>query len=102
MKKQCVTLCGCVLATMLIVGCASRTKIVAGPVQVAGEVQVFDTPQTASFDLSWNKVGFTVGRFGCEIESFVGPCEKVIGIESSTGNPVKVFADVPDLGSDSQ
>lgn len=94
MKKQCVTLLGLVFIVGSVVGCASRTKMIMGPVQVAGEVQVFDEPQTASFDFSLDKVGFTVGQFGCFVESSVAPCEKVISIESSTGNPVKVFADV--------
>ncbi|KKN30423.1 hypothetical protein LCGC14_0834310, partial [marine sediment metagenome] len=41
MKNLCVALLGFVL----VAGCTSRTRIVAGPVQVAGEVRVFETPQ---------------------------------------------------------
>lgn len=97
MKKQCMILSGLVLVTGLMVGCASRTKMVFGPVQVAGEVQVFDESQATSFDLNLNRIGFTIGRFGCVLESRFEPCEKVIGVESSTGNPTKVFNDVPAL-----
>lgn len=97
MKKQCVVMTGLVLVLGSLVGCASRTGMTLGPVQVSAQVQVFDTPQAASFDLSLNKIGFTIGMFGWEIESLLGPCEKVIGINHSTGDPGKVFADVPAL-----
>ncbi len=93
MKNQCVMLVGLVLAIGSMVGCASRTGVTLGPVQVAGQVQVFETPQAASFELSLNRVGFTIGQFGCEIESFVGPCEKVISLEHSTGDSDKVLGD---------
>lgn len=93
MKNLCVALLG----LALVVGCASRTRIVAGPVQVAGEVQVFKTPQAASFELGLQRIGFTVGHLGGAVESHFGPCEKVIAIQHSTGDPTQVFVDVPPL-----
>lgn len=97
MKKQCVTLLGLVFVIGLMVGCASRTKIITGPLQVAGEVRVFDAPQAASFDFSIDKIGFTIGHLGWNVESMLGPCTKVLSIESSTGDPSKVFIDIPSV-----
>ncbi len=97
MKKQCVSLLGLVLVVGLVVGCASRSKVIVGPLQVAGEVQLFDAPQAPSFDLSVDKLEFTIGSFGLKVESMLGPCTKVISVESSTGDPNKVFNDVSSI-----
>ncbi len=95
--KKCMIGFGLVVAVGIMVGCASRTRFVAGPVQVAGEVQVFETPQATSFELGLRKIGFTVGHLGGAVESHWGPCEKVIAIQHSTGDPTQVFVDVPPL-----
>lgn len=94
MKNCCVSLLGLVL---LVGGCASATRVNVGPVQVAGQVQVFETSQAASFDLNPNRIGFTVGRFGCSVQSRIGSCSKVVGFSHSTGDSAKVFVDVPAL-----
>ena len=44
MKKQCMTLLGLVLITGSVIGCASRTGVTVGPVQIAGKVQIFEIP----------------------------------------------------------
>jgi len=101
MNKQFFGLLGLVLAVGSIVGCASRTKIVAGPVQVSGQVEIFDEPQEPSFEFTLDKIGFTLGWFGWEIDSFVGKCVKVLSLKSSTGDPAKVFDEVPPVGDGS-
>lgn len=100
MKKKFMFTCVSMAVIGSLVGCASRTVTTLGPVQIAGQVQVFDAPQEVSFDFGWDKVGFTVGYFGCEIGSLFGPCEKLIGINSATGDPEKVFSKVPTIGGD--
>lgn len=98
MKKNHVALFGLVLVVGSMIGCTSRTKVTVGPVQIAGKVQIYRIPHTASFDLSLNKIGFTIGQFGCGVESSFGPFDKVIGIEHS----IKAFADTSVLGNDSE
>lgn len=93
MKKNFVMLFGMLFVLVSVVGCASRTKVIAGPIQVGGHVQLFEESQAASFELSLDKIGFTIGHFGCGVESSFGPCAKVIGLEHSTGDPAKVFED---------
>lgn len=94
MKRYCVSL----LALVLVFGgCASATRITAGPAQVVGYVYLDKEPQGVFVDIGWNRLGFTFGHLGCTIESFVGPWNQVFGFRHSTGNPDKVFTDVPTL-----
>ncbi|KKN98835.1 hypothetical protein LCGC14_0140760 [marine sediment metagenome] len=96
MKKQFVTLLG--VGLMLVaVGCTSRTRVTFGPLSVAGQTQAFETEQPFSFDLSPNKVGFTVGYVGWSVESMFGSCEEVIGASHATGDTEKVLEAVPAL-----
>jgi len=74
-------------------GCASRTRVTLGPAQVGGHVQLHTESQGLDFTLAPGKIGFTVGCFEAAVEGKVGPCEKIIGLEHSTGDPAKVFGD---------
>ena len=97
MKKQCVLLAGLILVAGLSAGCLSRSRVDFGPVRVAGETQVFNESQDFSFDLGFDKIGFTVGRFGWTLESEFGTCEKVLGFQHSTGNTARVEEEFPSL-----
>lgn len=97
MKKQCVLLVGLILVAGLSTGCLSRSRVTLGPISVAGESQIFAEPQEFSFDLSLNKIGFTVGQFSWSLESDFGTCEQVIGFDHATGNTSKVNEYVPSL-----
>jgi hypothetical protein len=92
-----MTLLGVILILFGSFGCASRTKIGLGPVQVAAQTEAFKEIQTPAFDFSLSRVGFTLGHIRWFVESKVGPCEEVISVQSSTGNADQVFEDVPAL-----
>ena len=97
---------GSLLVLALVVvssfGCATRTKIVAGPVAVAGQVQVFEEPRPFALELGLHKVGVTLGNIECSVESRIGSCDKVIGLSHSTGETEQVLEDVPALGGVSE
>ncbi len=100
MKSFVAMLVGLIFVVGTMTGCASRTMLVAGPVQVAGQVQAFDSFQTPSFDFGLKRIGFVLGHVGVSVESSFGPCPEVIGISSSTGKTEKVLNDVPSLNPD--
>lgn len=79
------------IALFFFSGCASRTKMTLGPLQIGGQVQVFEESHDFEIILTPNKIGFTLGCFEASIDSSIGPCEKIIGLEHSTGDPEKVF-----------
>jgi hypothetical protein len=88
---------GLILVVVSNLGCASRTKIGLGPVQVAAQTEAFKEIQTPAFDFSLSRIGFTLGHIRWFVESKIGPCEEVISVQSSTGNADQVFEDVPAL-----
>jgi len=97
MVMKCVALLGVVFILCGSFGCASRTKIGLGPMQVAAQTQAFTEVQTPAFDFSPSRIGFTLGHIRWFVESKFGPCEEVISVQSSTGNAERVFEDVPAL-----
>ncbi len=99
MKSLFVGLLGLVLMVGSV-GCASRTGVTVGPVQVAGDVQAYESWQPLSFEIGLSKVSITGGFTGFSVESKIGPCDKIIGIVHATGDTAKVMAAVPSLNSD--
>ncbi len=97
MVMKCMAVLGLVFILCGSFGCASRTKIGLGPVQVAAQTQAFRALQTPAFDLSLSRIGFTLGHVRCLLESRFRTCDKVISIQSSTGDTVQVFDNVPAL-----
>ena len=102
MKKQCAVLLGVILVAGSAMGCLSRTNVSAGPVNIEGQAQVLDKPAPSSIDLTLERGGFTFWRFDCWLEGSWMPCEKVISVNHSTGDPDKVRTDVPFPGDDSE
>ncbi len=82
-----------VAVAIVTTGCASRTKIVAGPLAVGGNVQVYDEMQPLDVEVSWGHFGWSAGPFSGALDIGVGPCTKIIAVEHATGDTEKVFAD---------
>ncbi len=97
MRSRLVILVGIFTLVGSLVGCASRTRVDLGVMQVAGQVQAYDSWQPLSFELSLDKISATGGYTGFMIESNFGECEESVGIFHSTGTTDKVFSDVSGL-----
>lgn len=80
-------------ALSFLSGCATRTKMIAGPLQVTGQARVFDSPQGVDLTITSNGISVTVGYIEATVGCSVGPCEKIIGLELSTGDTDTVLKD---------
>ncbi len=72
------------LICMVSVGCASRTKLVAGPIAIDGKVAIHEW-KDASLTLRLDRVGFTVGNVSAHVGSEITDCTEVISLDHETG-----------------
>lgn len=72
------------LICMISVGCASTTKLVAGPIAIDGKVAIHEW-KNPSITLRLDKIGFTVGNVSAHVGSEITDCTKVISLDHETG-----------------